>query len=117
MLRKSEVLRAIDSSAPPQNDNGAAGQNDNQDIALPSGAGLCYSGMGVVFEVEGQSYPTTETNRQILEEAVKSGKEISWTWSRTLSLKQGGPATPSIEVRYLDTKARAIPDLQITIKR
>ena len=46
-----------------------------------------------------------------LEEAVRSGKEISWTWSKTLSLKQGGPATPSIEVRYLDTKARVIPDL------
>ena len=117
VLRKSEVLRAIDSSAPPQNDNGAAGQNDNQAIALPSGAGLCYSGMGIVFEVKGQSYTMTEANRQTLEEAVRSGKEISWTWSKTLSLKQGGPATPSIEVRYLDTKARAIPDLQITIKR
>ena len=117
MLRKSEVLRAIDSSAPPQNDNGAAGQNDNQAVALPSGAGLCYSGMGIMFEVEGQSYPMTEANRQTLEEAVKSGKEISWIWSKTLSLKQGGPATPSFEVRYLDTKARVIPDLQITIKR
>ena len=109
VLRKSEVLRAIDSSAPPQ--------NDNQAIALPSGAGLCYSGMGIMFEVDGQRYPMTETNRQTLEEAVKSGKEISWTWSKTLSLKQGGPATPTFEVRYLDTKARAIPDLQITIKR
>ena len=106
MLRKSEVLRAIDSSAPPQND-----------IALPSGAGLCYSGMGIMFEVEGQSYTMTEANRSALEEAVKSGKEISWIWSKTLSLKQGGPATPSIEVRYLDTKARAIPDLQITIMK
>ena len=53
----------------------------------------------------------TEANRQTLEEAVRSGKEISWIWSKTLSLKQGGPATPSIEVRYLDTKARVIPDL------
>ena len=106
VLRKEEVLRAIDSSAPPQND-----------IALPSGAGLCYSGMGIMFEVEGQSYTMTEANRQTLEEAVRSGKEISWTWSKTLSLKQGGPATPTFEVRYLDTKARAIPDLQITIKR
>ena len=106
VLRKSEVLRAIDSSAPPQND-----------IALPSGAGLCYSGMGIMFEVDGQRYPMTETNRQTLEEAVRSGKEISWTWSKTLSLKQGGPATPSIEVRYLDTKARIIPDLQITIMK
>ena len=106
VLRKSVIQKAIDSSAPPQND-----------IALPSGAGLCYSGMGIMFEVEGQSYPMTEANRQTLEEAVKSGKEISWTWSKTLSLKQGGPATPSIEVRYLDTKARVIPDLQITIKR
>ena len=117
MLRKSEVLRAIDSSAPPQNDNGAAGQNDNQAVALPSGAGLCYSGMGIMFEVDGQRYPMTETNRQILEEAVKSGKDISWSWSKILSLKQGGPATPSIEVRYLDTKARVIPDLQITIMK
>jgi len=106
VLRKSEVLRAIDSSAPPQND-----------IALPSGAGLCYSGMGIMFEAEGQSYTMTEANRSALEEAVRSGKEISWTWSKTLSLKQGGPATPSIEVRYLDTKARVIPDLQLTITR
>lgn len=106
VLRKSEVLRAIDSSAPPQND-----------IALPSGAGLCYSGMGIMFEVEGQSYSMTEANRHTLEEAVRSGKEIFWTWSKTLSLKQGGPATPSIEVRYLDTKARVIPDLQITITK
>ena len=106
VLRKSVIQKAIDSSAPPQND-----------IALPSGAGLCYSGMGIMFEVKGQSYTMTEANRQTLEEAVKSGKEISWIWSKTLSLKQGGPATPSIEVRYLDTKARAIPDLQITIKR
>ena len=73
--------------------------------------------MGIVFEVEGQSYTMTEANRQTLEEAVKSGKEISWTWSRTLSLKQGGPATPSIEVRYLDTKARVIPDLQLAITK
>ena len=116
VLRKSEVLRAIDSSAPPQNDNGAAGQNDNQAIALPSGAGLCYSGMGIMFEVDGQRYPMTETNRQILEEAVKSGKDISWSWSKILSLKQGGPATPSIEVRYLDTKARIIPDLCFSVE-
>ena len=106
VLRKSVIQKAIDSSAPPQND-----------IALPSGAGLCYSGMGIMFEVEGQSYTMTEANRQTLEEAVRSGKEISWIWSKTLSLKQGGPATPTFEVRYLDTKARAIPDLQITIKR
>ncbi len=106
VLRKEEVLRAIDSSASPQND-----------IALPSGAGLCYSGMGIMFEVDGQRYPMTETNRQTLEEAVRSGKEISWIWSKTLSLKQDGPATPSIEVRYLDTKARVIPDLQLTITR
>ena len=64
MLRKSEILRAIDSSAPPQ--------NDNQAIALPSGAGLCYSGMGIMFEVDGQRYPMTETNRQTLEEAPSS---------------------------------------------
>ena len=61
--------------------------------------------------------PMTEANRQTFEEAVRSGKEISWTWSKTLSLKQGGPATPSIEVRYLDTKARAIPDLQLAITK
>ena len=106
VLRKSVIQKAIDSSAPPQND-----------IALPSGAGLCYSGMGIMFEVEGQSYPMTKANRSTLEEAVKSGKEISWIWSKTLSLKQGGPATPSIEVRYLDTKARAIPDLQLAITK
>ena len=105
MLRKSEVLRAIDSSPSSQND-----------IALPSGAGLCYSGMGIMFEVEGQSYPMTEANRQTFEEAVRSGKEISWTWSKTLSIKQGGPATPSFEVRYLDTKARAIPDLCFSVE-
>lgn len=64
-----------------------------------------------------RALPMTEANRQALEEAVKSGKEISWTWSKTLSLKQGGPATPSIEVRYLDTKARVIPDLQITVTK
>ena len=104
VLRKSVIQKAIDSSASPQND-----------IALPSGAGLCYSGMGIVFEVDGQSYTMTEANRQTLEEAVKSGKEISWIWSKTLSLKQGGPATPTFEVRYLDTKARAIPDLQLAI--
>ena len=64
-----------------------------------------------------RALPMTEANRQTFEEAVRSGKEISWTWSKTLSLKQGGPATPSIEVRYLDTKARVIPDLQITIMK
>ena len=106
VLRKSVIQKAIDSSAPPQND-----------IALPSGAGLCYSGMGIMFEVEGQSYPMTKANRSTLEEAVKSGKEISWIWSKTLSLKQGGPATPSFEVRYLDTKARVIPDLQLAITK
>ena len=106
MLRKSVIQKAIDSSASPQND-----------IALPSGAGLCYSGMGIMFEVEGQSYPMTEANRQTFEEAVKSGKEISWTWSKTLSLKQGSPTTPTFEVRYLDTKARVIPELQITITK
>ncbi len=106
VLRKSVIQKAIDSSAPPQND-----------IALPSGAGLCYSGMGIMFEVEGQSYTMTEANRQTLEEAVRSGKEISWIWSKTLSLKQGGPATPSFEVRYLDTKARVIPDLQLAITK
>ncbi len=106
MLRKSVIQKAIDSSAQPQND-----------IALPSGAGLCYSGMGIMFEVNGQALPMTEANRQTLEEAVKSGKEISWTWSKTLSLKQGGPATPTFEVRYLDTKARIIPDLQLAITK
>ena len=70
-----------------------------------------------MFEVDGQRYPMTETNRQILEEAVKSGKDISWSWSKILSLKQGGPAPSTFEVRYLDTKARVIPDLQLTITR
>ena len=111
VLRKSVIQKAIDSSASPQNDSNA----DQNDIELPTAKGLCYSGMGIVFEVEGQSYTMTEANRHTLEEAVKSGKEISWIWSKTLFLKQGGPATPSIEVRYLDTKARVLPDLQLAI--
>mgnify|MGYP006988996775 FL=1 len=114
------IQKAIDSSPSAQNDsdtaqndNSASAQNDSQVIALPAAKGLCYVGKGISFEVDGQVLPMTEANRFALERAVKSGKDISWTWSRILSLKQGGSATPTFEVRYLDTKARVIPDLQL----
>ena len=54
------------------------------EVKLPSGPGLCYTGTGILFEYEGKKYLTTAENSHILTEALKSGN-VKWYWSRSFS--------------------------------
>ena len=84
--------------------------------SLPSQGGLYYEGMGIQFTLEGNTYDMTEENRTALETAVMSGKEITWTYNADQAKKYGVTGENSITVLVMDTKARIIPDLSITVQ-
>lgn len=91
-------------------------QFDKDSIELPDGKGICYTGKGVQFTIDGNTYDMTEENRTTLENAVKSGKEITWTYNADQAKKYGVTGENSITVQVMDTKARIIPDLSISVQ-
>ena len=92
----------------------SAFQNNPQ--SLPSTNGLYYEGKGIQFTVDGQTYDMTEENRATLENAVKSGKEITWTYNSDRAKKYGVTSENTITVRVMDTKARLIPDITLQVQ-
>ena len=92
----------------------AAFTSSAQVIDLPFSGGLCYIGPGIQFEVDGTAYEMTEQNRSRLVSAVSSGKDIKWTFSRTVADKYA-TGSASILVRVLDHAGELIPDIKRTV--
>ena len=88
----------------------------NNPKSLPSTNGLYYEGKGIQFTVDGQTYDMTEENRATLENAVKSGKEITWIYNSDQAKKYGVTGENTITVRVMDTKARLIPDISLQVQ-
>lgn len=84
--------------------------------SLPSRGGLYYEGMGIQFTIDGSTYDMTEENRTALENAVKSGKEITWTYNPDKAKKYGVSGANTIKVCVMDKSARLIPDISLTIQ-
>ena len=84
--------------------------------SLPSTGGLYYEGKGIQYTIDGQTYDMTEENRTALENAVISGKEITWTYNADQAKKYGVTSENSITVQVMDTKARLIPDISMTVR-
>ena len=85
-----------------------------QVIDLPSTGGLCYIGPGIQFEVDGTAYEMTEQNRSRLVSSLSAGKEIKWTFNRTLADKYA-TGSASILVRVLDHAGELIPEIKRTV--
>ena len=92
----------------------AAFSGSAQVIDLPSSGGLCYIGPGIQFEVDGTAYEMTEKNRSTLVSAVSAGKDIKWTFNRTVADKYA-TGSASILVRVIDHAGELIPDIKRTV--
>ena len=92
----------------------AAFSGSAQEIDLPSSGGLCYIGPGIQFEVDGTAYEMTGQNCSTLVSAVSAGKDIKWTFSRTVAEKYA-TGTANITVRVMDHAGELIPDIKRTL--
>lgn len=103
-LMENEILQA--DKQPPLSSNCGV-------VNLPDGPGICYEGHGVLFTFDGNNYDMTEENRAVFELAIKSGKEIKWSYNSERAKKYG---ISPIKVGVMDKSARLIPDLSLTIE-
>lgn len=102
VLHKAEVDAALAASG--------------DDIPLPSGYGLCYTGPGIQFEVAGTSYDMTEANRATFEAVWKADPaSVKWYFNPTSAAAFGASGNVNVEVRVLDKDARLIPDISRTV--
>ena len=92
----------------------AAFSSSAQEIDLPSSGGLCYIGPGILFTIDGTTYEMTESNRPTLVSALSAGKEVKWSFSRTLA-NTYATGSASITVRVLDHSGNLIPDIKRTV--
>ena len=92
----------------------AAFSSSAQEIELPSSGGLCYIGPGVRYTIDGTIYEMTESNRATLVSALSAGKEVKWSFSRTLA-NTYATGSASITVRVLDHSGNLIPDISRTV--
>ena len=88
-------------------------QLDADEVSLPDGKGICYTGIGVQFEYNGKKYDCTNANLSALQEALKSGK-VKWYWNKDRFRKYGGTNVATIKASIIDCNANLIPDLTIT---
>ena len=86
------------------------------EVALPSGNGICYVGKGIQLEYDGQKYDITVNNQAVILKALKSGN-AKWYWNRDRFLKYGGAATVTFAVYITDINGNKIPNLTLTVKR
>jgi hypothetical protein len=91
-------------------------QFDSEEVALPLGPGLCYTGKGIQFEYEGKRYLTSEANKAVLTEALKSGS-AKWYWNKTLSKKCGGKDAATFNAYIVDKSGKRFPDLHLEISK
>ena len=91
-------------------------QLDADEVELPLGPGLCYTGKGVQFEYGGKRYLTSEANQDVLTQALQSGT-AKWYWNKTLSKKCGGKDSAQLHAYIVDKEGKRIPDLHLEINR
>ena len=88
----------------------------NTPKSLPSQGGLCYEGPGIQFTIDGSTYDMTEDNRSTLENAVKTEKEIVWSYNSDRARKYGVSESNSITVKVMDRQAHLVPDVSFSIQ-
>lgn len=84
-------------------------------VALPSVGGLCYEGPGIQFSIGQTTYDSVESNRAILEAAVVAGTPVEWTFNPARAQSYGISGPVAITVRVMDTHARVVPDVCLTL--
>lgn len=85
-----------------------------QVIELPSSGGLCYFGPGIQFTIDGSTYEMTESNRSTLVSAISAGKDVKWTFSRTVA-KTYVTGSADVTIRVIDHSGSLIPDIKRTV--
>ena len=93
----------------------AAFSSSAQEIDLPSSGGLCYIGPGIRYTIDGTIYEMTESNRPTLVSALSAGKEVKWSFSRTLA-NTYATGYADITIRVLDHSGNLIPDIKRTVR-
>ena len=91
-------------------------QFNADEVELPFSQGLCYAGIGMQFEYEGQKYDCVETNLATLKEALKSGA-IKWYWNKSRFRKYGGTDSATLKAYIIDCNYNSIPDLQLKVTK
>ena len=91
-------------------------QFDGDEVELPLGPGLCYTGKGIQFEYGGKRYLTSEANQDVLTQALQSGT-AKWYWNKTLFKKCGGKDSAQLHAYIVDKEGKRIPDLHLEINR
>lgn len=91
-------------------------QLDADEVELPLGPGLCYTGTGVQFEYDGKRYLTSGANQDILTQALQSGT-AKWYWNKTLFKKCGGKDSALLHAYIVDKEGKRIPNLHLEINR
>ena len=86
------------------------------EVELPFNQGLCYAGLGVQFEYEGQKYDCIEANLSTLKEALKSDS-IKWYWNKDRFRKYGGKDSATLKAYIIDCNYNRIPDLQLEVTK
>ena len=86
------------------------------EVELPFNQGLCYAGLGVQFEYEGQKYDCIEANLSTLKEALKSGT-IKWYWSKDRFRKYVSKDSTTLKAYIIDCNYNRIPDLQLEVTK
>ncbi len=92
-------------------------QLNADEVELPDGKGICYSGKGVQFEFGGRKYDVAAASSQpLLLQALKTGN-VKWSWSKPLFRKYGGTRQVAFEVFVVDKEGARIPDFQLSIAK
>lgn len=87
---------------------------NGDDVELPQCKGICYTGKGIQFEVDGTRHDLTDA--AALKQVLKAGN-ARWFWNRSLFRKQGGTTSTELNVHVSDINGNLIPDLHHTVTK
>ena len=91
-------------------------QLNADEVELPAGTGICYTGMGVQMEFNGKRFDMTEANQDIVQNALKSGN-AKWYWNKDRFKKYGGTDTATLNVYATDKAGDKTPNFQLTVNK
>ena len=91
-------------------------QLNGENVQLPSGKWICYTGIWIQFEFEWKRYLTIDSNKSILNQALKSWN-IKWYWDKDTFKKYGWKGSASFDVYVVDKGWKKIPDLHLSINK
>lgn len=109
ILHESEIKQILTDAAK------TISEGTSSSVSLPVYPGLIYSGPGIFFAVDGTTYEMTSGNQTVLEAAIKSGSDIQWSYNPYRVTEYGISETNTIMVQFVDTKARVVPDVGVSI--